>query len=123
MRVHVRVFDSAKKIVFKTDDEVPAIMLMVMGESREAMMRDGGLIEASETVNFFGKKLLDDMKAGRRGEELRLSMMNVMMFLWLANSIYGDLDAERFSRSDAKVWVRQADGVVSKFKCVPCSDA
>jgi hypothetical protein len=49
------VFDSAKKIVFKTDDEVPAIMLMVMGESREAMMRDGGLIEASETVNFFGK--------------------------------------------------------------------
>jgi hypothetical protein len=81
---------------------VDPVALMVMAESREALVRAKGAEFAMGAVPHFAAELVALVKANAAQKALEMSALNVAMAAWLADSVFGGLTAEEFVRSDLR---------------------
>jgi len=89
---------------------IDAINLMITAEPREETMRAKGAAWTAGGVSFFGQQLVKAVKA-QSTKDMEHAVMQMTMAVWLYQSIYGNLDAETFARSDLFYTVA-ADGTV-----------
>ena len=99
MLIKIQVLDSNLEPVFESSTVINALHLVVIAESREAIARSKGFTWTAGAVSFFGKQLIDLMRAGNFGEEMERTALDVAMAAWLHDSIYGGVDEDTFIQS------------------------
>ena len=82
--------------------EVPVdpISIMVLAETREEVMRSKGAGWAAGMISYLGKQLADIAAADSSQAEVENAAIQVAIASWLYDSIYGNLEAELFAKSN-----------------------
>lgn len=116
MIIRTYAMNSEAKAEFIAQTELDAPRLMVLAESREQEAREKGRHWIAGTVPFYAEKLIAALRT-RSSESTELEADNVAMSAWLCDSIYDDVTAEQFVKSDLIFTVLRC-GVV-KYDRVP----
>ena len=111
MRIKVQILDADLEPIFESSTVINALHLVVIAEAREAMARSKGSVWTAGAITFFGKQLVELMRAGNFGEEMERAALDVVMAAWLHESIFGAMDEDTFLQSELEFDLLQ-DGTV-----------
>jgi hypothetical protein len=100
MLIKTCVLDESLNTVFQAHTEISAHNLIEIAKSREALVRSKGRSWAADAIPVFGMKLISLMRSATLGVEVDDAAIQVAMAAWLFDSIYADLDADTFARSE-----------------------
>lgn len=101
--------------------QVDASRLMSAAAKRVREARDRGYAWTAGAVSFFAQELMTAIKTGKRTNAVEIQAANVAMAAWLCDSLYGNVSAEQFARSDL-IFTFLADGSV-EYQRIPIDTA
>lgn len=117
MVVHLKAMNSDGQLAFEAEVAVDPLMLMVAAESKEAVARENGRQFTEGAIPFWASEAFKAAKSGGSPDELHRLTLNVAMSAWLMASIYDQVPAEQFIRSNLHFTLLPGGAV--KFDRIP----
>ena len=100
MSIYLKALNSEGQLAFEGEVKVDPLKLMILAESREDLVRSKGRVYAEGAVPFWAAEAFKAARSGGDADELHRLTLNVAVAAWLVASLYDDVGAEQFVRSN-----------------------
>lgn len=100
MIVYTEVLDESAQVSFQGHTEINGLMLTVVAESREDLVRKKGPEFAQGAIPFFGSQLVEALKSRKSDTALKEAIVDMTMATWLYEFVFCGMTPEQFVASD-----------------------
>ena len=109
MTVFTKVYDNNGYETFHSGYDVNVISIIAESKSRENLIKEKGAKYACDGIPVFAKELLKAIDEDE--DSIERATYNLILMIWLVESIYMNLKKEKFVKSDINIEILP-DGTV-----------